>query len=93
MNKKSKSKQEILDFLKGGDGATYADMQGALDLARATLRRWVMELERDGLVTRTRAHSRARAVFTAYCKTCNDKEIVQVGDGEHQVSCPDCCNL
>lgn len=88
MNKKSKNKQRVLDFLKGRDGATYADMH-ALGLHRSTLRRWVMELEQDGLVTRAVKNSRARAVFAAHCKTCNDIGF----DSAYQENCPNCCNL
>lgn len=59
------TKELIFSFIKAStDGVTYADMQG-LGFCRATMRRWVIELERDGVVERTRKHQRARAVFSA----------------------------
>ena len=57
------TKQLILDFIQAAtNGATYTDLR-QLGFCRATLRRWVMELERDGLIERQREHARARAVF------------------------------
>lgn len=60
----STAKQEILDFLKSHpDGATYTDLR-ALGYCQPTLRRWIMELEHDGLAVRSQAKPFERVVFT-----------------------------
>jgi hypothetical protein len=65
------TKQKILDFIKKSEGgATYSDMH-SLGFCRATLRRWVIELENEGAVKREREHPRARAVFSVIEQDCD----------------------
>lgn len=54
---KAETRQTILNFLKDNPLATYSQLERGLPFRRPTIRRYIISLERDGIVERITAKS------------------------------------